>query len=131
MKTSLKTGRFCSTTGNPIPESRIEDALKQASIHVENKPVEAQINKILSKLKEIMPITVETKKLKITIPSAHSGKIYGLVNEYKEKEEWLSNGDLVIIINIPAGLEMDFYDKLNSVAHGSAIVEEIKEKGEG
>jgi len=116
-----------STTGKPIPETRIEEAIKQASVNIENKPVEVQINKILSKLKEIMPISIETKKLRVTVPSAHSGKVYGLLNEYKEKEEWLGNGDLVCVINIPAGLEMEFYDKLNAVTHGSAIVEEIKE----
>ena len=115
-----------SVTGKPIPESRIENAIKQSGVNIENKPIEGQINKILSKLKEIMPIKIETKKLKVTIPSLHSGKVYGLLNEYKEKEEWLNNGDLVCIINIPAGLEMDFYDKLNAITHGSGIVEEIK-----
>jgi len=29
------------------------------------------------------------------------------------------------VLNIPAGLIMDFYDKLNDVTHGSALSEEI------
>ncbi len=118
------------TTGNPITETRINQAIEQSGVKIENKPVESQINRIVSKLKEIMPIKIETKKLKITIPSIHTGKVYGLLQEYKEKEDWLSNGDLVATINIPAGLEMDFYDKLNGITHGSAVVEEIKERGE-
>ena len=113
-------------TGHAISETRIEAALEQAKIKIENKPIEQQINSIVSRLKGIIPIKIETKKLKITIPSVHTGKAYGLVNEYKEKEDWLSNGDLRVIINIPAGLELDFYDKLNSVTHGSSIVEELE-----
>jgi len=117
------------TTGKPHPEKRIEDAIKQAGIKIENKPIERQISRILSKLKEIIPISIETKKLKIIVPSMYTGQVYGLLQEYKEREEWLNNGDLSCIINLPAGLEMNFYDKLNSITHGSAIVEEIKEEG--
>ena len=125
--TFLSKNALDPTTGQAITETRIESAIEQAKIKIDNKPIEQQINGIVSKLKEIMPIKIETKKLKITIPSLHTGKVYGLINEYKEKEEWLSNGDLQVVINIPAGLEMDFYDKLNGVTHGSAIVEGIKE----
>lgn len=115
------------TTGNPHTGARIEQAIQQAGIKIENKPIEGQIGRIVSKLKETFPIKIETKKLKITVPSVHTGKVYGLLQEYKEKEQWLENGDLVVIINIPVGLEMDFYDKLNGITHGSAIVEEMKE----
>ncbi|MEK6820174.1 MAG: ribosome assembly factor SBDS [Nanoarchaeota archaeon] len=118
------------TTSLPISEKRIQEAIEHSGINIENKPVEQQINKIVSKLKEIMPIKIEMKKLKITVPAEHTGKVYSLLQEYKEREDWLNNGDLSITISLPAGLEMDFYDKLNNVTHGSAVVEEIKEKGE-
>ena len=103
------------TTGKPHTQSRIELAIEQ------------QIGKILEKLKHIIPIKIETKKLRVTVPAVHTGKAYGILKEYKEKEEWLANGDLMCIINLPAGLQIDFYDKLNSITHGSSIVEEIKE----
>ena len=67
------------------------------------------------------------KKVKIIVPAQHTGQVYGLVNEYKEKEEWKENGDLEVILNVPAGIIFEFYDKLNSSTHGSAITEEIKE----
>ena len=66
----------------------------------------------------------------MTIPAIHTGKIYGLVNQYKEKENWLSNGDLEIIANIPSGMIMGFYDKLNSATHGSVLTEEVKGQNE-
>jgi len=113
-------------TDKPHTSSRIEQSLQQAGINVENKPIDQQIKKIVEKLQEILPIKIETKKLSIKIPAQHTGKAYGLINEYKEKEEWLDNGDLSILVKIPSGLQMEFYDKLNSITHGSAIVEEKK-----
>jgi len=117
------------SSGMPHSEKRIKEAIEQAGVKIENKSIEQQIPSIVSKLKEVLPIKLETKKLKITVPAIHTGKVYGLLQDYKEKEEWLSNGDLSCIINLPAGLQMEFYDKLNAITHGSAIVEEIKEEG--
>lgn len=116
------------TTGNPHTEKRIEEAIKQSGVKIKNVPVEQQINEIVSELAKIIPIKIETKKLKLTVPAIHTGKVYGLVNEFKESEQWLPNGDLSCVINLPSGLQMEFYDKLNAVTHGSAVVEEIKEK---
>ena len=114
-------------SGLPYSPKRIEESLKEAGGNIENKPIEEQIPRILEKLRVVLPIKIETKKLKIVVPAVHTGKAYGLLNEHKEKEDWLDNGDLKVIINIPAGMQMDFYDKLNSITHGSAVVEEIKE----
>lgn len=113
-------------TNKPITEKRITEALDMAGINIENKPIEQQIPKIISKLKEVLPLKIETKKLKIIVPAVHTGQVYGLLQEYKEKENWLGNGDLSCIVNIPSGFQMEFYDKLNAVTHGSAIVEEVK-----
>jgi len=115
-------------TGRPFTPDTIENALKESGARIENKNVDQQINGIVEGLNKILAIKIETKKLKVTIPAMHTGKAYGLVNEYKEKEEWLSNGDLQITLNIPVGIQMEVYDKLNGVTHGSAITEEIKEE---
>ena len=63
----------------------------------------------------------------MVIPAIHTGQVYGIVNPFKENEKWLDNGDLEVVVNVPAGIIMDFYDKLNNVTHGSAVTEEIKE----
>jgi ribosome maturation protein SDO1 len=114
-------------TGNPHSEKRIGDAIKQAKINIKNAPIEQQLKDIVSELSKILPLKIETKKLKVIIPASQTGKAYSVIKEYKEKEEWLPNGDLSCIISLPIGLQMEFYDKLNGVTHGSAIVEEIKE----
>jgi ribosome maturation protein SDO1 len=114
-------------TGRPFTPDTLQNALKDAGVKIENKNIENQITRIVDSLKQVIPIKIETKKLKVIVPAMHTGKAYGLLTEYKEKEEWLSNGDLQITLNIPVGIQMEFYDKLNSITHGSAITEEIKE----
>ena len=114
-------------TNRPFTPDMIENALRQSGVKIENQPVDRQIKNIIESLKKVIPIKLETKKIKIKIPPEHTGKVYGIINEYKEKEEWLSNGSLEVVLNIPQGILMDFYDKLNSITHGSAITSEVKE----
>ena len=114
-------------TGNPITPDRIKSALEQAHIAIKNTPVDSQIQEILDKLSVIIPIKIETKRIRITIPAIQTGKAYGLVSQYKEKETWKNDGSLEVVVKIPAGITLDFYDKLNSMTHGSALTEEIKE----
>jgi len=113
-------------TGNPITAERIKSALEQAKVPIKNVPVENQIKEILDKLSVVIPIKIETKRIKITIPAIQTGKTYGLVSQYKEKEEWLNDGSLEVVVLIPAGITLEFYDKLNSMTQGSALTEELK-----
>lgn len=115
------------SNGRPFTPAMLESSMKEAGIKIDNQPIDRQISGIVENLKKVIPIKIETKKIKIKIPAMHTGKVYGLVNEYKEGEKWLGNGDLVVILNIPVGLQMDFYDKLNAVTHGAALTEEVKE----
>ncbi|MFA5856153.1 MAG: ribosome assembly factor SBDS [Candidatus Pacearchaeota archaeon] len=114
-------------TGRPFTPDMIENSLKQSGAKIENQPVDRQLKNIIESLKKVIPIKIETKKIKIKIPAHLTGSTYGLVQEYKEKEDWLSDGSLEVILNIPVGLQTDFYDKLNAITHGSAITQEIKE----
>ena len=117
-------------TGNPFTPERIKSALSEAQVNIKNTPIDDQIKDIMAELSKIIPIKIEMKKIKVTIPAIYTGKAYGIVSKYKETEDWLPNGDLNITLNISGGSVMNFYDKLNSVTHGSALTEEIKEKTE-
>jgi|SRR3989344_725457 len=113
-------------TNKPHSSERIKIAIEQSGINIDNRAVEEQVGGIIEKLKEVLPIKVETKKLKITIPSIYTGRAYVVIKDFKEKEDWLNNGDLICIINLPSGMQMEFYDKLNGITHGATIVEEMK-----
>ena len=114
-------------TGNPHTAERIKNALEQAQVNIKNAPIESQIKEIIEKISAILPIKLETKKIKVIVPAIHTGKAYGILNLYKENENWMNNGDLEMTLKIPAGLVMDFYNRLNSATHGSVMTEEIKE----
>jgi len=114
-------------TGNPFTSERIERALDEIGVNIQNKSIESQIKAIISDLGRVLPIKVETKRLKITIPAQYTGQVYAVINAYKESEDWQNNGDLRVIVNVPTGLQMEFYDKLNAATHGSAVSEEVKE----
>lgn len=114
-------------TGRPHTPDRIKTAIDQSGINITNKPIDSQINEIIDKISMILPLKIQTKRIKIVIPAQHTGKAYGIITSYKVSEDWLSNGNLEVVVEIPAGAVMEFYDKLNSVTHGSAITEEMKE----
>jgi len=114
-------------TGNPHTAERIKSALEQAHVNIKNVPIENQIKEIIAEISKILPIKLETKTVRITIPAMHTGKVYGIVNQYKKDENWLDDGSLKVVVSVPSGIVMNFYDQLNSVTHGSALTEEIKE----
>jgi ribosome maturation protein SDO1 len=114
-------------SGNPITGSRIESALDEANVVIKNVSIEQQMPEILAKLSVILPIKLETKRVKLIIPAIYTGKVYGVVQQYKESEKWNNDGSLETIVKVPAGLIMDFYDKVNSMTSGSILSEEIRE----
>ncbi|MCR4326956.1 MAG: ribosome assembly factor SBDS [Nanoarchaeota archaeon] len=115
-------------SGNPISPERIKIALEQSHLVIKNTPIDSQIKEILEKISSVLAIKIETKRIKILVPAIQTGKVYGLLTQYKEKENWLNDGSLEVIVSIPAGITLDFYDKLNSMTHGSALTEELIEK---
>lgn len=122
----LVTNATDPQSGNPHTPERIKSALEQAHVNIKGGPVENQIKEIVEQISSIIPIKLETKKVKITIPAIHTAKAYGVITQYKESENWKDNGSLEVVVSVPSGIIIDFYDKLNSVTHGSALTEEIK-----
>ena len=115
-----------SLEGRPYTPDRIMNSLNEAHVNIKNKPIETQINEILEQLNKVLPIKVERKRVKLKVSSMHIGKAYGYLREYLTKETWLNNGDLECIVEVPSGLIMDFYDKINSATQGSVLSEELK-----
>ncbi|MDP1695945.1 MAG: ribosome assembly factor SBDS [archaeon] len=113
--------------GRPYTEERLRRAVDEVHYNFDNRPADQQMMDLVEKLKTVIPIKIEVKRIKLIIPARFTGQAYGLFKDYKENEEWLSNGDLEVIINIPAGLQIDFYDKINAIAHGAVRSEEMKQ----
>ncbi len=113
-------------TGFPHPPNRIETALEEGKIQLDyNKTVEEQFDSIIAKLRPIIPIKIEQKKMKVIIPARFSGKLYSFVkaNSTILGEEWAGDGSWKVKVEIPAGLQQEFIDKLNSLTRGEVLVE--------
>ncbi|HDN95520.1 MAG TPA: ribosome assembly factor SBDS [Thermoplasmatales archaeon] len=113
----------------PHPRDRIERAIEEAGVHIDAfKPVEEQVKKIISAIRPILPISVENVKIEVKIPAQYAGRAYGeLINMAKLlKEEWQSDGSFKCVVEIPAGMQTQFYDKLNAMTKGEVITRLLK-----
>jgi len=115
-----------SAEGRLYTPDRIMKALEEAHVNVKHKPIESQISEIIDQISKVLPIKIEMKKVRLTIPAIHTGKAYGLVKEFMVEEKWENNGDLQVIVEMPTALIFDFYDKINGATHGSVLSEELK-----
>jgi len=115
-------------TGLPHPITRIELALEQGKITLDyNKTVEEQMDDIITKLRPIIPISIQKKKLQVVIPANYAGKSYQPVKDSGTmlRDEWGNDGSLTVTIEIPAGLYPDFIQKMNGLTNGEVTISEI------
>ena len=116
-------------TNLPHPPQRIQNALAEIGVKIDEfKSVEEQVNDIIKELQRVLPIKFEFKRLAVKIPAAYTGKAYSLLRNYLKKEEWAADGALIAIVEMPAGLQVEFFNKLNSLTQGSAETKELKEE---
>jgi len=113
--------------GRPYTEDFLRNAIKEVHHNFDNRPPEQQMQEVLEKLKSIIPIKIEVRKIQLQIPARYTGQVYGIIKEYKQKEEWLANGDLLAILKVPAGLILEFYEKVNAITHGAVQSQEFKD----
>jgi len=114
-------------TNAPVPITRLENAFDEIKVHVDDRPVDQQINDILDKLRPVLPIKFEIKKIQVIIPTEHASKSYHVLKAYKIlKEEWQNDGSLKAVIELPSAMQTDFFDKINNSTHGRVVTKEIE-----
>lgn len=131
--TKICTYAIDPTSGLPHPRKRIELAMEEAKVKIDdNRAGEEQVQEIVRKLQPIIPIRLETLTLQIHIPAQYSKKLYGDVQRYGKlkKTDWLSDGSLLVWLELPAGLQNDLYDDLGKKTHGGADVKKVDERRE-
>lgn len=107
-------------TNAPHTQIRIENALEQARIHLDPfKDAREQLEDVVKTLRPILPMKFEKIKVAVRVPAVYSHKCYGTLKNYGiEKEEWTKAGDLIVVVRIFAGMQGEFYDKLNKMTTG-------------
>ncbi len=115
----------------PHPLTRLENAFEEAKVHVDEfRSVHEQVQDILKKLKPILPIKFEIKEIAVKIPAEFAPKAYSRVKGFGTilNDEWQKDGSWIVVVEIPGGLEQDFYDKLNGITRGNMETKVLKEK---
>lgn len=109
------------TTNLPHPVSRIERAMEEAGVHIDPlKPAERQVDEIVNKLRPIIPIKIARARIEVRIPPEHASRVYGYLKQLKPvKTDWKNDGSLEAVIEIPAGMQTEVFEKLNSMTHGN------------
>ncbi|MBC8500308.1 MAG: ribosome assembly factor SBDS [Nanoarchaeota archaeon] len=106
----------------PHPIQRLENAFAKAKIHIDEfKRPEDQVNEIVKRLTPILPIRFAKKEIQLIVPPEHAAKMYGRVQHFGEikKDQWMNDGSWFAVVEIPAGLQNEFFDELNKETHGN------------
>jgi len=116
-------------TGLPHPQIRVEQALSQVHISIDPfKSAEEQAKSVVEQLRTILPLKHEKIKLMVKIQPQFAPKALGTLKSYGgiQKEEWLPDGSLSAIVEIPAGVHSSLIDKLGSITKGTSQVTVVK-----
>jgi ribosome maturation protein SDO1 len=116
-------------TGAPHPANRIEAAMVEAKFHVDPfKPVDAQVQEVLQRLRPLLPIRLDVVKVRIRLPGQHYPRVIGELKGLGRvlEEQWLGDGTWSGVIEIPAGVQTELYEKLNARTKGAAETALVK-----
>ena len=104
----------------PHPVQRIENAMEEAGVHIDPfKRVHEQVDEVMKKLKLLLPLKIETDRIAVKIPPQHAYRAYPALKQFRViKEDWLDDGSLSIVVELPGGMQADFFDKINKATHG-------------
>ena len=115
-------------TGGPHPPQRIENAIEEIRYSID--PIESdekQIEKIVSKIKLLIPISFDKIRVAVKIPAIHVGKCYGQLSGLGniESEEYQKDGSWIGIIEMAAAAQTKLEDLLGSVTKGTAEIKTL------
>ena len=116
-------------TKAPHPPARIELAMEEAKVKVDPfKPVEEQVKHILDALRPIIPIRFEKVNMAVRLKGEDYAKCIGDMKSFGtlKREEWQANGMWIGVVEMPAGLQTDFMEKMNEKTRGSVEIRIMK-----
>ncbi len=115
----------------PHPMQRLENAFSEAKIKVDEfKRADEQVNDVLKKITSILPIRFAKKEIELVIPAVHASKLFGKIQRMAEikKDEWMNDGSWFAVVEIPAGMQNEFFDELNKETKGDLTTKILGEK---
>jgi len=116
-------------TGAPHPPARIEAAMAEAKVHIDPfRPVDVQVQEVLAKLRPLIPIRLDVVKVRVRLPAQHYPRVIGDLKGLGRilEEQWMGDGAWSGVIEIPAGVQTELYEKLNARTKGAAETALVK-----
>ncbi len=116
-------------TGAPHPPARIEAAMAEAKVHIDPfRPVDAQVQEVLVKLRPLLPIRLDVVRVRVRLPAQHYPRVIGELKGLGRllEEQWGSDGAWSGVLEIPAGVQTELYEKLNARTRGAAETALVK-----
>jgi ribosome maturation protein SDO1 len=116
-------------TGAPHPPARIEAAMNEVKFHVDPfRPVDAQVQEVLQRLRPLLPIRLDVVKVRVRLPAQHYPRVIGEIKGLGRllEEQWLGDGSWAGVVEIPAGVQTELYEKLNARTKGAAETALVK-----
>ncbi len=116
-------------TGGPHPPTRIETAMEEARIHIDPfKSVEAQVPAVMDAIRPLIPIRFDKVRIAVKVSGENYGRCYEEFKHFGKilKEEWQKDGSWIGVVEMPAGLQTDFMEKVGNRTHGEAETKVVK-----
>ncbi len=115
-------------TGAPHTQMRLEQALEKSRAPIDGfKEASEQIEAVAKAMRPLIPMKFEHVRVAVKVPPEYAQRIYGTLKGYGiQKEEWARDGSLIVVIEMPAGMQGEFYDRLNKATAGAAETKLMK-----
>ncbi|CEG12802.1 Ribosome maturation protein SDO1 homolog [groundwater metagenome] len=114
-------------TNAPNPPARIEAAIEQARVDIKfEKTTEQQIEGVLKKIREFVPIRFEKVKIVAKIPFQYAGGIHYTLKSIPILKEEYTSDSVLIMVEVPAGIQNDVLGKLSALTKGDVETKILK-----
>lgn len=109
-------------TGAPHPPLRIEQALEQIRLSIDPyKSAEEQAKTVIEELRPILPLKMEQMRVAVKVFPEYAARAFNALKSFGNvsREEWQSDGSLVAVVEMPAGLYGSFIDRVGKMTQGT------------
>ncbi len=116
-------------THAPHPLVRIEAAMEEARVRIDPfRSVDSQVQEVLDALRPLLPIRFENAKVAVKLNGEDYGRCYEDLVEFGKitKEEWMTDGHWVGVLELPAGMQTDFFERMGQKTKGRAETKILK-----
>ena len=121
---AIETTSTDPKTRCPHPPTRIENALSEARCSVDPfLSVERQVQDAVDAIRALIPLQFITVRLAFRIQGKDYGGVNQLLRDSIQKEEWLSDGSWVCVVECPGSMKSDLISRVSKRSSGLDVRE--------